>query len=107
MEIYWILSLVFISASIRKGEARLNQLLIDCGSNSSLTVDGREWVGDFVAANNFTLTSPGIIASSETTDRESSYGALYKIARIFNTTSIYNFSIAAGSYYVRLHFYPF
>ena len=106
MEFCWILVLVLLSVTIRIGEAQSKQLLINCGSNSSENVDGREWVGDLVPENNFTLTSPGIIASTDSSDGESTYGALYKAARIFNATSIYNFSITSGSYYVRLHFHP-
>lgn len=107
MEFYWIVLLVVISISIRNGEAQSKQLLINCGSNSSMNVDGREWVGDFDAGNNFTLTFPGIIASIDSSDKKSTYEALYETARIFNTTSTYNFSIDSGSYYLRLHFHPF
>lgn len=107
MELYWIVLLVVISISIRNGEAQSKQLLINCGSNSSVDVDGRKWVGDLDSGNNFTLTFPGIIASIDSSDRKSTYGALYETAWIFNTTSTYNFSIDSGSYYLRLHFHPF
>lgn len=107
MESYWILLLVVISASIRIGEAQPYQLLINCGSDSGVKVDGRKWVGDLVPGNTFTVRPPGIIASTDTADEGSSYGALHKTARFFNSTSVYNFTVVSGSYYVRLHFYPF
>ncbi|ONK67354.1 uncharacterized protein A4U43_C06F19310 [Asparagus officinalis] len=107
MKLYWVLLLFVIACWTRRGEAQLKQLLVNCGSNSSVNVDGRKWVGDLVPGNNFTLTSAGSIGSSNSSDRDPLYGALYKTARIFNTTSSYNFSLDSGSYYLRLHFYPF
>lgn len=110
MDFYWILVLVvviFASMKLEEADAEAKQLLISCGSNSSVNVDGRVWVGDLVPGDNFTLSSSGIIASIDTIDEDSTYRDLYKTARFFNTTSIYNFSIASGYYYLRLHFYPF
>ncbi|KAK1325608.1 putative receptor-like protein kinase [Acorus calamus] len=76
-------------------------IFINCGTNSTTTISGRQWVGDS-AADNLTLTSPGLIITSST---GADHGPLYSTARIFNTTSNYTFSVAvSGTYFVRLHF---
>ena len=79
MEFFWILLLVLLSVSIRIGEAQSKHFFINCGSNSSVNVDGRKWVGGLVPGNNFTLTSPGIIASTDSSDRESIENEIYML----------------------------
>jgi len=43
-----LLSLVIISVFVATGEAQSKSFLINCGTNSSINVDGRRWVGDLV-----------------------------------------------------------
>ncbi|KAK3124433.1 hypothetical protein QOZ80_7BG0586470 [Eleusine coracana subsp. coracana] len=87
-------------------EAQSKQVLINCGSDAAVNADGRRWVGDSRPdGGNFTLTLPGAIAPApEAHGEEEAYGDLYKAARVFNASSSYKFSIAAGSYFLRLHF---
>ncbi|GMH31045.1 hypothetical protein Nepgr_032888 [Nepenthes gracilis] len=92
-----------------EGDEAMSFLII-CGRNSSAMVDGRWWNGDTAPGNNnFTLSSPGIAASTATFDGDSIYAPLYKTARIFAETSNYTLigTQANGSYFLRLHFYPF
>ncbi|EHA8589450.1 Receptor-like protein kinase HERK 1 [Cocos nucifera] len=107
MKLSGFLLLLLVSVFLRIGQAQAKPFLVDCGSNSSISVDGRKWVGDSVPADNFTLSSAGVIASTATISGEQMYEDLYKTARIFNTSSSYNFSLVSGSYCIRLHFYPF
>ncbi|MQM02739.1 hypothetical protein Taro_035508 [Colocasia esculenta] len=88
------------------GNAEVKPILVNCGSNFTIDVDGRTWVGDLVAGNNVTLSIPGINTSVATVDKDL-LGSLYCTARVFNTTSNYTFNVPPGSYFVRLHFYPF
>ncbi|KAJ0980454.1 hypothetical protein J5N97_008709 [Dioscorea zingiberensis] len=77
-------------------------LFVDCGSNSSIEINGRTWIGDTNPTRDFTLNSPGIVGVGEAKNNTS----LYRAVRIFNTTANYNFSLVSGTYYVRLHFFP-
>nr|XP_010926938.1 probable receptor-like protein kinase At1g30570 [Elaeis guineensis] len=107
MKFIWLLLMGLASTLLQIAQAQAQPFLINCGSNSSTDVDDRNWIGDSTFGNNFTLSFPGIIASTATVDGESSYRSLYRTARIFNMTSDYNFSVFSGNYCIRLHFYPF
>ncbi|XP_077243876.1 hercules receptor kinase 2 [Tasmannia lanceolata] len=107
MEVLGVIYVIFMSVFIGIGEAQIKPLLIDCGTNSSINVDGRRWVGDLSSDNNLTLSSPGMVASTATLSGDSIYGNLYKTARIFTEVSNYSFRVDPGKYFVRLHFFPF
>lgn len=94
---FLVLALVSFVGGIN---AEVRPILICVGLNSSTNLDGRNWVGDSVSGGNFTLSSPGIVASTEAMD------SFYRNARIFNMTSHYKFNISSGNYLVRLHFHP-
>ncbi|GLT35700.1 hypothetical protein SLA2020_101290 [Shorea laevis] len=97
-----------LSMSLRSGEAQSKSCLINCGSNSSVNVGGRKWVGDLAPNNNLTLSSsPGTAATTSTLDSDSIYAPLYKSARIFTDGLNYTFEGIQGSYFLRLHFCPF
>ncbi|RLN33095.1 putative receptor-like protein kinase [Panicum miliaceum] len=101
--------LLILAVFLIPGNARAQPkpLLINCGSDSSADVDGRTWVGDSRPdGGNFTVSSPGAIAPAPKAadGGEDAYGDLYKTARVFNASSSYRFSVAAGSYFLRLHF---
>lgn len=100
-----LICLVFVSVSTV--EAEIKPFLISCGTNSSVNVHNRRWVGDLASGNNLTLSSPGISASTATIGGASIYGTLYKSARFFTESSNYTFRVEPGNYYLRLHFYPF
>ncbi|CAD6226853.1 unnamed protein product [Miscanthus lutarioriparius] len=99
-----ILVLLLILENVR---AQPNKpLLINCGSGSSADVDGRTWVGDARPdGTDFTVTLPGAIIPAPKPDGGGdAYGDLYRTGRVFDASSTYKLSVAAGSYFLRLHF---
>eukprot|EP00267_Zea_mays_P018243 NP_001308566.1 uncharacterized protein LOC100383773 precursor [Zea mays] len=105
-----ILALLLVLENVR---AQPKPLLINCGSGSSADVDGRTWVGDAHpdGGAGFTVTLAGATATRarKPVDEgggggDAAYGELYRTARVFNASSAYRFSVAAGSYFLRLHF---
>ncbi|KAG5235958.1 kinase family protein [Salix suchowensis] len=104
-----ILGLVFliiVFLSVSSGEAQSRSVLVNCGANSSVHVDGRRWIGDLAPNDNFTVSSPVIAASNSAADSDSTLGPLYKTARIFNALN-YTFAGMQGNHFLRLHFCPF
>lgn len=102
-----LILVVFLVAE--NARAQPGPILINCGSDSSsAVVDGRRWIGDSSPSKNFTLSFPGTIALAAAAPgvdgEEEPYGDLYKTARVFNSSSSYNLGVAAGSYFLRLHF---
>ncbi|KAL8117668.1 hypothetical protein AgCh_015518 [Apium graveolens] len=72
------------------------QHFINCGSNSNITLNNREFTADF--------NSDGMAASTST----ATIIPLYQSARVFTSPSRYKLEIENnGTYVVRLHFYPF
>ena len=106
-EVFALMSLVIISAFVKTGEAQSKSFLINCGTNSSVNVDGRRWVGDLVPDGNLTLSSPSIAASTAALSDSSNFGPLYRTARFFTDSLSYTFEGIQGNYFVRLHFCPF
>ncbi|XP_062188306.1 probable receptor-like protein kinase At1g30570 [Phragmites australis] len=101
----FLLLIIVVFLTPENVRAQSKPVLINCGSDSSTDVDGRTWVGDsHPVGSNFTLTLPGAIAPAPENDGDEVYRNLYKTARVFNVTSSYKFGIAAGSYFLRLHF---
>ncbi|KAF7015911.1 unnamed protein product [Triticum aestivum] len=100
--------LVFLAAE--NARAQPQPILINCGSDSTTSVDARTWIGDSSPSNNFTLSFPGAIASAAPAPapgvdgEQDPYGDLYKTARVFNASSSYRLAVAPGSYFLRLHF---
>ncbi|XP_047941615.1 probable receptor-like protein kinase At1g30570 [Salvia hispanica] len=88
-------------------EAQKLAFVINCGTNSSVNVDGRRWTGDAAAGNNVTLSSPaGIEASTSVFNGDGVYEPLYRTARIFSEGLNYTFQVPNENYFLRLHFYP-
>ncbi|WRX27161.1 Serine-threonine/tyrosine-protein kinase [Theobroma cacao] len=102
-----LLLVIVFSASFRKGEAQSKSFLINCGTNSSVNVDGRKWVGDLSPDNNLTLSSPGVVSTTSTLSGDSIFAPLYKSARLFSDELNYTFNGIQGNYFLRLHFCPF
>ncbi|KAK8921943.1 putative receptor-like protein kinase [Platanthera zijinensis] len=109
MKLFRLLCVTLITLLPRISRAvEKTPLFINCGSDSVITdVGERNWVGDSVADTNLTPSFVGIIASTSAIGEEDRYRNLYKTARIFNTSTHYNFTLASGSYCIRLHFHPF
>ncbi|WOH12098.1 hypothetical protein DCAR_0831597 [Daucus carota subsp. sativus] len=99
--------LIVVSLYVRIGEGQGNSILLNCGTNSTINVGGRRWVGDSATGGNVTLSSSGIEVSTSTFDGDQTYTPLYKTARVFVDSLNYTFRGAQGSYFLRLHFYPF
>ncbi|RVW27822.1 putative receptor-like protein kinase [Vitis vinifera] len=107
MEVWGLILVVMVSVFVENGEAQTKSLLINCGTNSSVNVDGRRWVGDLAPDNNLTLSSLGVAASTDTFSGDTTFAQLYETARIFPDSLNYTASLNQGNYSVRLHFYPF
>ncbi|KAJ7969127.1 Receptor-like protein kinase [Quillaja saponaria] len=101
------LFLVIVHVILSTAEAQPKSFLINCGTNSSVNVDGRRWVGDMAPNSNTTLSSPGVVVSAATLSGNSFYDPLYRTARIFTSGLNYTVRDIKGNYFLRLHFSPF
>ncbi|KAJ8545281.1 hypothetical protein K7X08_017864 [Anisodus acutangulus] len=106
-EVFGIFLVLILVVFVENGEAQTKTFLVNCGTNSSVSVDGSKWIGDSASGNNVTLSSPSIEASTDSFNGDPSYESLYKTARFFSESFNYTFKGAPGSYFLRLHFYPF
>ncbi|CAI9783488.1 unnamed protein product [Fraxinus pennsylvanica] len=106
MGLLGLLWLVTIFGFMEIGKAQRKSFLISCGTNSSVTVDGRRWIGDKDPGSNVTFSASGIEASTETFSGDPVYKPLYKTARIFTDSLNYTVQGTPGNYFLRLHFYP-
>ncbi|PHT89923.1 putative receptor-like protein kinase [Capsicum annuum] len=102
----FVLFLVLV-VFVEIGEAQTKTFLVNCGTNSSVNVDGSKWIGDSAPGSNVTLSIPGIEAYTDSFNGDPSYEPLYKTARFFSESFNYSFKGGPGSYFLRLHFYPF
>ncbi|KAH0453544.1 hypothetical protein IEQ34_017868 [Dendrobium chrysotoxum] len=108
MKLFWILYVASIHIFLRIALAQeKGPLFINCGSDSVFAAEGRTWVGDSVSGTDLSPSFIGIIAYISAITVDEGYKSLYKTARIFNSSSHYNFTIVPGSYCIRLHFHPF
>ncbi|PKU80260.1 probable receptor-like protein kinase At1g30570 isoform X1 [Dendrobium catenatum] len=108
MKLFWILYVASIHIFLRTALAQeKGPLFINCGSDSVFAAEGRKWVGDSVSRTGLSPSFIGIIAYTSAITVDEGYRSLYKTARIFNSSSHYNFTIVPGSYCIRLHFHPF
>ncbi|KAL3616828.1 hypothetical protein CASFOL_039222 [Castilleja foliolosa] len=96
-----IISLLVISAY-----SQTTSFLINCGTNSTVNIEGRRWVGDTSPGNNVSLSSPGIDAFSNLFTGDPISEPLYRTARIFTDRLNYTFRVPNGDYFLRLHFSP-
>ncbi|KAK4347405.1 hypothetical protein RND71_033744 [Anisodus tanguticus] len=106
-EVFGIFLVLILVVFVENGEAQTKTFLVNCGTNSSVSVDGSKWIGDSASGNNVTLSSPSIEAYTDSFNGDPSYESLYKTARFFSESFNYTFKGAPGSYFLRLHFYPF
>ncbi|KAG6494702.1 hypothetical protein ZIOFF_042463 [Zingiber officinale] len=101
----FIVLLVVFLPSLFLVEALTKPLFINCGCNSSITVEGRQWVGDSSPGQSFTLSSVGVAAAAAASTIAED--PIYQTARIFNTSTSFDFTVPHGNYFIRLHFRPF
>uniref|UniRef100_A0A3Q7F266 Protein kinase domain-containing protein n=1 Tax=Solanum lycopersicum TaxID=4081 RepID=A0A3Q7F266_SOLLC len=106
-EVFVIIPLLVLVVFVEIGEAQTKTFLVNCGTNSSVNADGSKWIGDSDPGSNVTLSSSGIEASTDSFNGDPSYESLYKTARFFSESFNYTFKGSPGSYFLRLHFYPF
>ena len=64
--LFVVLILVMLSVTASTINAQPKSILLNCGSDSSVNVDGRRWVGDMATDNNVTLSSPSVLVSTST-----------------------------------------
>ncbi|CAH2065226.1 unnamed protein product [Thlaspi arvense] len=74
--------------------------LINCGSPTNSSLNGRVFMSDKLASKLLTSPKEEILASQSGSD-------IYQTARVFTGVSSYKFSVARGRHWVRLHFNPF
>ena len=80
-----------------------DKYFINCGSSSSVVVNGRNFVGDANPTSSFSVGQ-----SSTVKDDNPSASSIPATARIFKQQSSYRLQTTAnGTYLVRFHFYPF
>ncbi|XP_022986660.1 probable receptor-like protein kinase At2g39360 [Cucurbita maxima] len=107
----WILCALCLSSSLSSGFTPDDNFLIDCGSSSNSTVGDRLFISDDFSSN--ILSNPNGKSLSTTSNVSSSsplflFSSLLRTAKIFETTSKYNFKIKKqGRHWIRLYFYPF
>ncbi|CAK9134999.1 unnamed protein product [Ilex paraguariensis] len=105
--LYLLLLLEFSSLSLLSSAyTPREEHFINCGSDSNVTVSGRNFVAD---GNSDSLTLSAIGSSRvKSTDTSTPNSPLYQTARIFSNPSSYEFQIVqTGTFVVRLHFYAF
>ncbi|KAL6561909.1 hypothetical protein OROGR_002916 [Orobanche gracilis] len=98
--------LVIVFMLSLSADAQTTSFFINCGTNSSVNVEGRRWVGDTSPGNNVTLGSPGIEAFNTLSHGDPIYEPLYRSGRIFTDSLNYTFRVPNGFYFLRLHFSP-
>lgn len=103
-----VMILLVVSVFGHSCEAQMVSFFINCGTNSSVNIDGRKWIGDTSSDSNITLTSPGSIEASTTVfNGDPTYAPLYKTARVFTDALSYTFRVPQGNYFLRVHYHPF
>ncbi|KAF6166475.1 hypothetical protein GIB67_038212 [Kingdonia uniflora] len=86
----------------------VDNYLIDCGSPTNTSVDGRVFIAD-KPDSRFLSTPDNVFANTSSNSILSTIGSpLYETSRIFNGVSSYTFPIKQhGRHWIRLYFFPF
>lgn len=101
----WILCALCLSSSLSSEFTPDDNFLIDCGSSSNSTVEGRLFLSDDSNPNGKSLSTTSNVSSSSPLYL---FSPLFRTAKVFETTSQYNFKIKKqGRHWIRLYFYPF
>ncbi|KAF8010310.1 hypothetical protein BT93_J1052 [Corymbia citriodora subsp. variegata] len=86
-----------------------DDITIDCGSNTSSTVDGRIWIGDAADRSDYSpieKTPSSITARANGSTPTISGFVPYSTARLSRSEFAYTFYVTAGPKFVRLYFFP-
>ncbi|KAF8010307.1 hypothetical protein BT93_J1049 [Corymbia citriodora subsp. variegata] len=86
-----------------------DDITVDCGSNTSSTVDGRNWIGDAANSSDYSpieKTPSSITARGNSSSPTTSGAVPYHTARLSRSEFAYTFHVTAGPKFVRLHFFP-
>ncbi|KAF3784040.1 Receptor-like protein kinase [Nymphaea thermarum] len=106
-----VLLAIFILATVSCSTAftPVDNYLVDCGSSTNTTVEGRNFVGDNPGSSFSVSTGENILGTTSSSPVSPVAGsALYRTARIFTRKSSYTFPIKSkGRHWVRLYFFPF
>ncbi|MCO5608935.1 hypothetical protein L7F22_063153 [Adiantum nelumboides] len=82
-----------------------NVFLINCGSSTNTTVDGRTFLAD-PTDSSFLSSSARSVAAS-TSPHGTVVSPVLTTARIFPNSSSYTFPVSPARFWIRLYFYPF
>ncbi|KAF8010096.1 hypothetical protein BT93_J0913 [Corymbia citriodora subsp. variegata] len=86
-----------------------DDITVDCGSDTSSTVDGRDWIGDAADRSDYSPIekAPSSITARATSSSPTISGSVpYSTARLSRSEFTYTFHVTAGPKFVRLHFFP-
>ncbi|XP_044506550.1 receptor-like protein kinase HERK 1 [Mangifera indica] len=102
----WVVSILCL-ACFCSCQSPIDNYLINCGSPTNTTVDGRVFMADKLASH--LLSSPqDVIVNTSEPVTSSNDSLLYQTARIFTGSSKYTFPISqTGRHWIRLYFNPF
>lgn len=103
MEITGVIAMSIILLLVGIAESESKSFLINCGTNLSVELEGRTWIGDLDPNSNLTLNYQGISVPIPAITESS----IYNTARIFTENLNYTFKSTRGKQFLRLHFYPF
>ncbi|KAL3719292.1 hypothetical protein ACJRO7_004276 [Eucalyptus globulus] len=86
-----------------------DDIAVDCGSNSSSPVGGRNWIGDAADRSAYSpieKTHSSTAAEASSSSPSISGAVPYLTARLSRSEFAYTFHVTAGPKFVRLHFFP-
>ncbi|KAL3719294.1 hypothetical protein ACJRO7_004278 [Eucalyptus globulus] len=86
-----------------------DDIAVDCGSNSSSPVGGRNWIGDAADRSDYSpieKTHSSTAAEASSSSPSISGAVPYLTARLSRSEFAYTFHVTAGPKFVRLHFFP-
>jgi hypothetical protein len=101
---------LFTILHLSKAFSPQNNYLINCGSNISITVDNRNFLGDLTEPGSNYLSADRSISliNPISNTKPSNFSLLYSTARVFTIPSTYSFNIKKnGTHLVRFHFSAF
>ncbi|KAF8010306.1 hypothetical protein BT93_J1048 [Corymbia citriodora subsp. variegata] len=86
-----------------------DDITVNCGSTSSSTVDGRNWIGDAGDRSDYSpieKTPSSITARASSSSPTVPSADPYNTARLSRSEFAYTFQVTAGPKFIRLHFFP-
>ncbi|KAK3032550.1 hypothetical protein RJ639_036789 [Escallonia herrerae] len=83
-----------------------DHFLLNCGSTTNSTSDGRNWDGDTYSKFSPSNTTSTTTTSTLSGQNPSGAGVPFTTARIFHSPFTYTFPVTPGPKFLRLYFYP-